>query len=130
MTLADIHTKYPSEENCIDQLEKILWSKAPICPYCQDSYSCKGDSEHRFFCMLCKASFSVTVKTIFHDSKVDLRKWFYAINILWKEGRKISVRELGEELKVNKNTANRIVEKVKNAMISNPDLLDKITQEL
>ncbi len=35
-----------------------------------------------FQCQDCNKSFSVTVGTIFHNTKLDLRKWFWIISLM------------------------------------------------
>ena len=43
-----------------------------------------------------------------HDTKIDLRKWLHSLYI-FLENEQISYRKLSKELKVNKNTAYRLI---------------------
>ena len=58
-------------------------------------------------------SFSVTVRTIFHKTKCDIQKWFYLINLVFSGQADIPVRKLGEMLDVTKDTASRMLKKVR-----------------
>jgi hypothetical protein len=45
------------------------------------------------------------VKTIFHRTHVDLRKWFFTIAVMMSPEEDPTVRDLALALDVNKNTA-------------------------
>ena len=51
---------------------------AVVCPYCGCSHTYMT-KEGRFICKECSKHFSVTVGTIFENTKVSLRKWFLAM---------------------------------------------------
>lgn len=74
---------------------------------------------------MCRCSFSVTAKTMFHKTKVDLQKWFYVIQ---REG--ISIRKLAVELQVAKKTADYMLARVKLEKQRNPNFLNKIKESL
>jgi transposase-like protein len=104
---------YPSETDCIMQLEQIRWLGSPICPFCHEARSVPRQSEHRHHCLNCNTSFSVTAQTLFHQSHVSLRKWFCAITLV-HEG--YCIREIASEIGVNKNTAWLISKRIRKAM--------------
>jgi transposase-like protein len=104
MELQQLYTRFPTEETCVTFLEQILWNGRPMCPYCNGSNITAAPGERRHHCNRCKCSFSVRVKTIFHNSRVDLRKWVLAV-ILYIESDKVSAQHLSRVLGVNKNTA-------------------------
>jgi hypothetical protein len=60
---------------------------------------------------------------MFHKTKIDLQKWFYAI-ILVKQN--ISVRKLSKEIDVTKDTANFIIKRIKITFSNSPELLNKL----
>jgi transposase-like protein len=81
--------------------------------------------ELRYHCNVCKCSFSVTVRTVFHKTKVDLQKWFFAI-----KQSDLSVRKLAAEINVDKNTANFIQSRIKVALESNPTLIKTLKENI
>ena len=61
----------------------------------------------------------MTVRTIFHKTKLDLQVWFLAICIILNAKKGISSRQLGLGLGVNKNTAWHMNIKIRKAMVEN-----------
>ena len=61
-------------------------------------------------------SFSVTVGTIFHRTRLPIQKWFLAISLILNAKKGVSSRQLSRDLKVNKDTAWRISHKIREAM--------------
>ena len=101
----------------------MRWPDKPKCPYCESTYSTPMPKEHRHHCNTCNTSFSVTVRTIFHKTKLDLQKWFLAITLILNAKKGISARQLARDLNVNKNTAWYMGMRIRKAMIEQRDLL-------
>ena len=97
---------FDSEEKCIDHLAKLRWDGKPVCPYCASERvnALKGKTK-RYKCYGCRKQFGVRVGTIFHDSKLSLRKWFLAIYIFSSHKRGISSHQLAKDLKITQKTA-------------------------
>ena len=112
MDLTQLYTRFPTPETCVTFLEHIRWNGQIICPYCNGANITAVPKEHRHRCNRCNTSFSVTVKTTFHKSRVDLRKWVLAI-ILYIESEKVSAQHLARVLEVNKNTAWYMKERIR-----------------
>ncbi len=117
---------FKTHEECLVYLEKIRWNGTPISPYCGSDKSKKYKNEHRYRCNSCFTSYSVTVGTIFHQTHVDLRKWFRAILLLCKLNRDISVRKLAQEIQVNRATASLMVSQVRSISPEQAEILIKI----
>ncbi len=81
--------------------------------------------EQRYHCNYCKCSYSVTTKTIFHKTKVDLQKWFAAIPLI--VSRQMSARELAKSIDVTKDTACFMVMRVKLAQQQDRNLIEKLS---
>jgi transposase-like protein len=105
MTLKQIYKKFPTKESCLKVLEELFWNNSPTCPYCTSSNFTIVPKENRYRCNNCNTTYSVTVKTIFHKTKCDLQKWFYAIPVTLDITKQQSVRQLGEHIGVTKDTA-------------------------
>jgi hypothetical protein len=107
--------KFSTQKKCIEYLERVRWQGKPICPYCkvQKSSPLKDGRHH---CNGCDTAFSVTVHTIFHDTRLPLPKWFLAIRLVINSNGKISSRRLAKTVMINKNTAWQLINKVYDAM--------------
>jgi transposase-like protein len=97
-------------------LRKERWPIGVQCPFC-DSYKIITIEKYqtsflRYKCLACssekgsRVSFNDKTGTIFEGSKINLRKWYYALKLFQK---KISSHEISLELSVNKNTADRML---------------------
>ncbi|MGN6401943.1 MAG: transposase [Flavisolibacter sp.] len=126
MTLKQMYRKFQSEKSCIAFLEKILWDNSPVCPYCKTENFSLMKNENRYHCNTCNMSFSVTVKTMFHDTRCDLQKWFYAIHLLSNPLKNLSEIKLGEEIETTKDTALLLKNKITKTKLTTPDQYEKI----
>jgi transposase-like protein len=130
MKLEDIYIVFPDEDSCIKFLEDIVWNNHPVCPYCRSINFTPLKNSYRYHCNECNTSYSVTVNTIFHKTKIPLQKWFYIIYLKEINELNISVRILGEEMEITKDTANRIINKVNNFYYQNKELFNSIYSKI
>lgn len=128
MNIIEIYEKFPTQIDCINHLEKVRWSEKPFCPYCKSTKATKFKTENRYHCNTCNTSFSVTVGTIFHNTKLDLQKWFLAISLILNAIKGISARQLSRDIKVNKNTAWYMIMRIRRAFTEYGDLLKGIVE--
>jgi transposase-like protein len=128
MNITQIYQKYPTHNDCIAHLETVRWPGGPRCPYCGSDKSTRVTKENRHHCYNCKTSYSVTVNTIFHDTKLDLQKWFLAISLVLNAKKGISSRQLARDIEVNKNTAWYMGMRIRRAMIEHGELLKGIVE--
>lgn len=132
MNLEQIYQKYPKKSDCLKLIEKVKWKdNNKVCPYCKNSYftSIKSDI-FRYHCNFCNSNFRVTVKTLFHNTKLDLQKWFYAIKIVVDSRRKISVRELARKINTNKNTSWYVRDRINQEILTNLKFLTNLIDNL
>ena len=130
LTLAHIERRFPTQASCIKRLEKIVWSGRPRCPYCGASRFTRLAATPRYHCNGCNTSFSVTARTLFHKTKIDLRKWFLAISSYTDIGVAPSSRKLAAALRIDKNTACYLNMRLRRAMATSPSLLLRIAREI
>ena len=128
MELKTVHKAFPKESNCIILLEKVLWNNGPRCPYCKTSFYTALKNEDRYHCNKCNNTFSVMVGTVFHKTKCDLRKWFFAIYIYQYSEIPITARALADLISVTKDTAWLMLSKIKKANVDSSELFDKIRE--
>jgi transposase-like protein len=118
-----------SHDECLDVLEQIRWKGIPKCPYCESTNATAYKSEKRYHCNSCFTSYSVTVGTIFHKTRVDLRKWFLAIALVMDGQQTIGVRELARKAEIDKNTAMNMIKRIEQCAGEERAMLHQIVQE-
>lgn len=80
-------------------LEKLLWPEGPVCPHCgvcDEATLMKGKS-HRpglYNCRACLQPFTVTIGTIFEDSKIALHKWVLGMHLMAASKKGVSALQL------------------------------------
>lgn len=116
MDITEIYRAFPTHNYCLDHLEKVRWKGTPKCPYCESTKTTPMPKEKRHHCNSCNTTFSVTVKTIFHHTHLDLQKWFLAICLTLNAKKRVAARQMARHLHVNKDTAWRINMKIREAM--------------
>ncbi|NQT60091.1 MAG: transposase [Bacteroidetes bacterium] len=115
--ISEFYKIFPKKEDCIRFIEKIRWRNKPVCPHCNSHRITPMKKEFRYHCNTCNISFSVTVKTLFHNTRIPLQKWFAAIEIFIRNEKLISVRKLAEVIEVNKDTAWTMISRLKLASV-------------
>jgi len=128
MNIISIYKTYPTHEACIKHLEKVRWTNIPVCPYCKSINQSELPKELRYHCNNCNTSYSVTVGTIFHNTKLDLQKWFVALSLILNAKKGIASRQLARDIEVTKDTAWRMQMQVRKAMLEYGDLLTGIVE--
>lgn len=102
----ELVTYFDSEEKYVQYLAELRWNGKPQCPYCEHDkvYELKGKYP-RWKCAACREQFSVRVGTIFEDSHLPLRKWFFAMYLATAHKKGISSHQLAKDIKVTQKTA-------------------------
>ncbi len=108
--------RFPTESACIQYLEAVRWNGSPVCPYCGSCRSTRLVNVHRHHCNNCNTTYSVKVKTLFHQSRVPLQTWFYAIALILNTPKTITARQLACMLAVNKDTAWFLTMRIQDAL--------------
>lgn len=128
MDIIEIFKKFPDKASCIKHLETVRWNNKPKCPYCGSPNYSDMKGEYRYHCNNCNTSFSVTVGTIFHNTKLPLQKWFLAVSLVINAKKGIAARQLGRDIDVTKDTAWRMLMQIRKAMYEYGDLLQGIIE--
>lgn len=105
---------FTTEEICEQHLAVIRWNGTPTCPYCESEKvnTLKGKTE-RYKCYGCRKQFGVKVGTIFHNSKISLRKWFVAVYLVTAHKKGISSCQLARDLKISQKSAWFILQRIR-----------------
>jgi transposase-like protein len=128
MNIVEVYEKFPTHNDCLAYLERVRWQGKPKCPYCNSHKSTPMKKEHRYHCNNCNTSYSVTVRTIFHKTKLDLQKWFLGLSLILNAKKGMSSRQLARHLKVNKDTAWYMGMRIRKAMLQDRELLHGIVE--
>jgi transposase-like protein len=128
MNIIQIYKKFPTQESCIKHLEAIRWNNTPVCPYCKSTNQTPTKIGNRYHCNTCNTSYSVTVGTIFHKTKMDLQKWFLAISLVLNAKKGYSARQLGRDIEVTKDTAWFVFMRIRKAFVEQGELLEGIVE--
>lgn len=117
--------RFTDEETARAHLESTRWPNGPVCPHCGgvERNSRLQGKAHRpglLFCGDCRAQFSVTVGTVFEDSKLPLHKWVYAIHLMCASKKGISSLQMSRVLGVTYKTAWFMSHRIREAMAQEP----------
>lgn len=113
--LFDFVAQFPDEQACIDYLEKLRWNGNVVSPFDPDSkvYKCKNN---RYKCVNTNKYFNVRTKSIFSDSKIDLKTWLLAIYTVSTLKKSISTYDLANELGITQKTAWFLIQRIRSVM--------------
>jgi transposase-like protein len=104
-----------------EYLEALRWPNGAVCPHCgsvEQHYKLEGKA-HRaglYKCSDCREQFTVTVGTLFEDSKVALNKWLQACYLMSCSKKGISSKQLERMLGVTYKTAWFMAHRIREAM--------------
>ena len=112
-------------------LEAKLWPDGPICPHCGvlgEAYPLRSKPGTKnpirkgvYKCAGCREQFTVTVGTIFEDSKIPLHKWLLAVHLLCSSKKGISAHQLWRNLELGSyRTAWFMAHRIRYAMAEEP----------
>lgn len=128
MNIPQLYKQFPTQNDCIKHLENVRWSGVPVCPYCNSKNQSPLPKENRYHCNTCNTSFSVTVGTIFHKTRIDLQKWFLAVSLVLNAKKGYSARQLGRDIDVTKDTAWRVFMQIRKSLVDQRELMTGIVE--
>ena len=128
MNIPQLYKQFPTQVDCIKHLEQVRWNGEPTCPYCNSKNQSALPKENRYHCNNCNTSFSVTVGTIFHKTRLDLQKWFLAVSLVLNAKKGYSARQLGRDIDVTKDTAWRIFMQIRKSLVEQRELMTGIVE--
>lgn len=112
-SILDLFQAFPTEQSCIDHLEIIRWDGDVTSPFDCNSkvYKCK---DNKYQCRNTGKYFNVKTATIFDNTKIELRKWFFAIWLCTSYKKGISSVQLSKEINVTQKTAWFLMQRIRN----------------
>ena len=116
MNLIELRNNFPTELDCIVYAECIRWEKGVICAYCGSKKLGPRNIDYRYHCKDCQRSFSVTVNTRLHDTRLPLSTWFSAISVITDAKKGMSAKQLERNLGVSYPTAWKMYHTIRGMM--------------
>ena len=114
---------YSDPSKAREHLEALHWPHGPVCPHCGN---CDGEritklagKSHRpgvHKCNECSKHFTVTVGTIFEDSKIPLNKWLLAFRLINGGKKGFSAHEMHRSLGITYKSAWFMAHRIREAM--------------
>lgn len=111
-------------------LESIRWPDGPICPHCGEvgnagrlqarSTSKKPGRKGLWKCYGCLEQFSVTVGTVFEDSKIPLHKWLLAAYLLCASKKGMSAHQFHRMMEIPYKTVWFMFHRLRFGMTQHP----------
>lgn len=125
-SILEFQKHFDTDEKCRKHLELSRWNGTPACPSCGSINVHRFPNGKQFNCRDCRKNFSVTVGTIYENSKIPLHKWYLATYILTNHSKGISSLQVAKWLGVTQKTTwfinHRIREMLKETQ---PELLSE-----
>lgn len=126
-----VYKRWPTQADCLNHLATVRWGEKPMCAYCGADTVCKkteADQRPRLQCWSCHKSFSATVNTIFHNSHVDLQKWFLLISLMFSAKKGLSAMQAARNLEMRRPTVWSMMHRIRAAMVDDGKLLAGIVE--
>lgn len=103
-SIFDLVKAFPTEQSCIDHLERLRWEGTPVSPFDATSkvYKCAGN---KYKCKTTGKYFNVRTGTIFDNTKIPLQKWFLALYVFSSHKKGISSHQLAKDITVTQKSA-------------------------
>lgn len=114
-SLFDLFEAFPDEQACLDHLRAIRWRDGEFCPLCGGTRIYHFSDLKTYKCGDCRKRFSIKVGTIFHDTKLPLRKWFMAIWLITNHKKGIASTTLARDLKITQKSAWHVLHRLRHA---------------
>ena len=122
MDVIKVMEAFPTQEHCIDYLERLRWQGAPECPHCESIEVRRRNEQEtgrigRWNCHNCHATFKVTHgNPLFHSTKIALQQWFLAIALMTNAKKSLSSYQLARDIGVPQKTSWRMMMKIRAEM--------------
>ena len=116
MDMMKLSERFHSEERCRDVLAELRWPDGVACPRCESERQAYDSERYVWDCYSCGYQFSVLSGTIFHDTKLPLRKWLIAVLLIVEAKKGISANQMKRVLGVSYKTAWYLCHRIRAAM--------------
>jgi transposase-like protein len=129
--LKEVMAQLKDESECRAYMEQMRWNGKPVCPHCGEHkpYKLADGKTYRCRAKTCKKDFTVTVGTVFENSKVPLSTWIAATYVLSAHKKGISSCQLARDLGITQKTAWFVLHRLRLLLDDNePEPMDQIVE--
>ena len=130
--LKEVMAQLGDESECRAYMEQMRWNGNVNCPHCGEHkpYKLADGKSYRCRAKTCKKDFTVTVGTVFENSKVPLSTWIAATYILSAHKKGISSCQLARDLGVTQKTAWFVLHRLRLILgvDTDPEPMDEIVE--
>lgn len=130
----DIPLACADETAAVEFMEKRRWGDTPCCPRCGDTnvyamQSRDGDREKgfRWRCRGCKKQYSVRTGTVFEDSRIPMRHWWFAFWAACSSKKGVSAKQIQRQTGLSYKSALFMMHRIRYAMSGNHTTPPKLT---
>lgn len=117
MTLLQFQRRFATEAACWTALRRHRWPGGFLCPQCHWTQGWWSPGKRVYECTHCHRQTSPTAGTIFHKTRVPLRKWFWMLFLLSQQKHGMAMRAFQQLLGLGAyETAWRMAHKIRKAM--------------
>jgi transposase-like protein len=114
--LADVISRFGTDEQCRELLGRLRWPEGPRCLRCKAGVVELDTEKQLFYCKDCDYQFTVTAGTVFNDSHLPLEKWFLATLLLCEAKKGMSACQVQRTLGISYKTAWYLCHRIRAAM--------------
>jgi transposase-like protein len=106
-SLSDLMIAFKEPQTAVDHFTSIRWKNGQFCPHCNHDKVYKLSKGNRYKCASpkCRSLFSITVGTIFENTKLPLRVWFGAMWLIANHKKGIASTTLATDLNITQKAA-------------------------
>ena len=101
LTVQEFAERFGTDRQCVEHLTRMRWQEGFSCPACGHAGSSYVATRRLHQCTACRRQTSLTADTIFHKTRVPLRKWFWALYRMGQDKKGISAMMLRKEIGVS-----------------------------
>lgn len=117
--LTDFNKYFTTDEFCREWYEQKRWGGNVTCSHCGSEKPYRTNRGFKCSNKDCYKKFSVTVGTIFENSKIGLKTWFLAMYILSTSKKGISSLQLAEQLGITQKSAWFVLSRIRTMLAEN-----------
>lgn len=110
---------FKTDDICKTWYEQQRWGGSPVCPHCNHDKVYRTTRGFKCANKTCYKKFSVTVGTIFENSKIGLRTWFAAMYLISTGKKGVSSLQLAEQLGITQKTAWFVLSRIREMLKEN-----------
>jgi len=117
-SLVQARKEFSTQIKCEEHLTQMRWPNGVVCPRCGSKHLIYMQSRRKWQCE-CRYQFSVTAKTVFHKTHIDLPRWMMAVWLMCHSPKGVSSKQIERELGVTYKTAWYMTKRIRKAMVNN-----------